>query len=86
MFTGDGSATIGVRESYFGFVRKAGFEPRGFRQISAIERPSNFLSVDISRLLHFEILHGILMFLAEPDQTPLMMLMSEHRNKPGRNA
>jgi len=76
------SATIGVRETYFGFVRQAGFEPRGTFVYDLGDRSSIKLSLGqyLQSPSDFEILHGILMFLAVPDQTPLMMLMSEHRN------
>ena len=76
------SATIGIRESYFGFVQQAGFEPRATFIYDFGDQSSIKLSLGqyLQSPSDFEILHGILMFLAEPDQTPLMMLMSEHRN------
>ena len=82
MFTENATATIGVRETYFGFVRQAGFEPRGTFVYNLGNRAAIKLSLGqyLQAPSDFEILHGILMFLAEPDQTPLMMLMSEHRN------
>jgi hypothetical protein len=76
------SATIGVRETYFGFVQQFGFEPRGTFVYDFSDRSNIRLSIGqyLQSPSNFEILHGFLMFLAEPDQTPLMMLMSEHRN------
>ena len=76
------TATIGVRETYFGFIHQVGFEPRGTFAYDAGDRSSIrlFFGQYLKSPSDFEILHGFLMFLAEPDQTPLMMLMSEHRN------
>ncbi len=77
------SATLGVRGTYFGFIRQVGFEPRAtfvysFGGGSSVE-------VSLGQYLQtpsdFEILHGFLMFLSVPDQTPLMMLMSEYRDE-----
>jgi len=82
MLTEHASATIGVRESYFGFVRQAGFEPRGTFVYEIGDRSTIKLSLGeyLQSPSDFEILQGVLMFLAAPDQTPLMMLMSQHRN------
>jgi len=79
---GNASATIGVRETYFGFIRQTGFEPRGTFVYDLGDQSNIKLSLGqyLQSPSDFEILHGILMFLAVPDQTPLMMLMSEHRN------
>lgn len=82
LLTENASATIGVRETYFGFVRQIGFEPRGTFVYDLGDRSSIRLSLGqyLQSPSDFKILQGFLMFLAEPDQTPLMMLMSEHRN------
>ncbi len=76
------SATVGVRGNYFGFVHLAGFEPRGTFIYDFSQRSSVKLSVGqyLQSPTDFQILHGFLMFLAVPNQTPLMMLMSEYRN------
>ena len=76
------AATIGFRETRFGFVQQYGFEPRGSLVYEFGSRSSVTLTLGqyLQSPSNFEILHGFLMFLAEPDQTPLMMLMSEHRN------
>lgn len=81
-FAPNTSATIGVRETYFGFVRQAGFEPRGIVTYNFGDHSNVKLSIGqyLQSPSDFEILHGFLEFLAEPNQTPLMMLMSEHRN------
>ena len=82
LLTENASATIGVRETYFGFIRQTGFEPRGTFVYDLGDQSNIKLSLGqyLQSPSDFEILHGILMFLAVPDQTPLMMLMSEHRN------
>lgn len=76
------STTLGVRMTYFGFVRLAGFEPR-WSFDAAIDRNIH-LDLSAGEYLQapsdFQILYGFLNFLALPDQTPRMMLMSEQRN------
>jgi hypothetical protein len=74
-------ATLGVRTTYFGFVREIGFEPRGSISYQFSENSSVKLSLGqyLQSPSDFQILHGFLMFLAVPNQTPLMMLMSEYR-------
>jgi len=80
--SGNASATVGVRETRFGFVRQFGFEPRGVFVYDFGNNASVHLSLGqyLQCPSDFEILHGFLMFLAAPTQTPLMMLMSEYRN------
>ncbi len=77
------SATVGVRGTYFGFIGQLGLEPRATLTYAA----GNGSSVRISAGQYlqapsdFVILHGFLMFLSVPDQTPLMMLMSQYRDE-----
>lgn len=76
------STTLGVRATYFGFVRLAGFEPRW----SFHSYLNRYVQIDVSAGEYlqspsdFQILYGFLNFLALPDQTPRMMLMSEQRS------
>ncbi|OGU31776.1 MAG: hypothetical protein A2X67_05800 [Ignavibacteria bacterium GWA2_55_11] len=76
------SATVGVRETYFGFIQRLGFEPRV--KLSYAFAGDAGMTLSAGRYLQSpsdaEILHGFLMFLAGPNQTPLMMLMSEYKN------
>ena len=73
--------TVGVRGTYFGFIRQGGLEPRATLVYSVGDRSSVKLSLGqyLQSPSDFEILHGFLMFLSVPDQTPLMMLMSQYR-------
>jgi hypothetical protein len=76
------STTVGLRGTYFGFVRQVGFDSRGSFLYHFGDRSSVKLSLGqyLQSPSDFQILHGFLMFLAVPNQTPLMMLMSEYRN------
>ncbi len=77
----NGLLTLGGRATHFGFINSTGFEPRGTFVYDISERST--VKFTLGQYLQcpsdFEILHGFLMFIAVPDQTPLMMLMSEHR-------
>jgi len=76
------SSTFGFRSTYFGFINLVGFEPR-WNFHSVIDR---HIQMDISAGEYlqapsdFQILYGFLNFLAMPDQSPRMMLMSEQRS------
>ena len=75
------STTLGLRGTYYGFVRQLGLDPRASFLLHFGDRTSIKLSLGQYHQSpsDFQILHGFLMFLAEPNQTPLMMLMSEYR-------
>jgi len=65
LLTENASATIGVRETYFGFIRQTGFEPRGTFVYDLGDQSNIKLSLGqyLQSPSDFEILHGILMFL-----------------------
>ena len=75
------TGTLGVRGTYFGLVELGGIEPRGSLEFKSSDRSSIKLSVGqyIQAPSDFQILHGFLTFLAMPNQTPRMMIMSENR-------
>ncbi len=79
LITENVSTTIGVRGTYFGFIEKMGIEPRGSIEINLDHQTQ--LNVSIGKYLQapsdYQILYGFLSFLAMPNQTPRMMLMSD---------
>jgi hypothetical protein len=76
------SLETGLRISSFGFVRQAGFEPRGVLTLQ-MERHS-VLKISAGKYLQepsdFQVLYGFLDFISMPDQPPRMILMSDKRD------
>lgn len=75
------AGTIGVRGTYFGFVELPGIEPRGVIDFNINDRSKIKFSVGqyLQAPSDFQMLHGFLTFLAMPNQTPRMMIMSGSR-------